>query len=79
VALFPASAATHDGELCDSYEHIGQHGAADYAACIRCTMPARPSEYLNLARELRRIGYRLDIRKRATPAMRRNRKAETEL
>lgn len=46
-----------------SYEHIGQHGAADYASCIAHTRPAKPSEYKDLKKELETIGYRLIVRK----------------
>lgn len=68
LALFPEEAADRQGQ-CNSYEHIGQHGGADYAGCIAGTVPATPAEYKELATELRRIGYKLDIRSRATRAM----------
>ena len=47
-----------------SYQHIGQHGAADYGHCIATSRPATPEEYADLAAELRQIGYSLDIRQR---------------
>jgi hypothetical protein len=75
LALFPEEADDNAGRYCNSYEHVGQHGGADYTGCISATVPARPSEYKDLARELRRIGYRLDIRTRATVAMHRKRRA----
>lgn len=68
LALFPEIAASHDGK-CLSYQTIGQHSGADYAGCIAASVPARPDEYRELARELCRIGYTLDIRSRATRAM----------
>jgi hypothetical protein len=46
--------------------HVGQHGAADYHGVIQHTIPARRPEYAVLARELRRIGYRLKPIKRAS-------------
>lgn len=69
IALFPELPADNDGFYCDSYEHVGQHGAADYSGLMRTTVPAKPSECLNLATELRRIGYKLVVRHRVSPAM----------
>ena len=66
LALFPTIDAGHG--MCMSYEHVGQHGAAFYDACLVMTRPAKRSEYAALASELRRIGYKLDIRVRR-PAM----------
>jgi hypothetical protein len=65
LALFPELAATHDGRYCESYQHVGQHSGADYEGCIAVSVPARPEEYGDLARELTRIGYDLEIRKAA--------------
>jgi hypothetical protein len=62
-ALFPEELAG-DPDLCSCYQHIGQHCAAYYYGCIRQSRPAKPEEYADLAEELRRIGYNLDIRKR---------------
>ena len=56
IALFPLHPATNDGWLCDSYEHIGQHGGADPLIVTRTTL-ARPKEYASLKAELRKIGY----------------------
>lgn len=63
VALFPEEVNYPDGS-CESYQHIGQHGAANYQHCIRTSVPAKPNEYKDLQRELEKIGYDLDIRKR---------------
>lgn len=69
VALFPAVAATvGNPNHCQSYMHVGQHGAADVFEFPRTLKLAMPSEYRELAAELRRIGYKLDIRKRMTCA-----------
>ena len=62
LALFPEIPDCNN--FCLSYQHVGQHGGADYSHCISITTPAKPSEYKELARELRRIGYLLDIRQR---------------
>jgi hypothetical protein len=66
IALFPELPSDSYGVYCDSYEHVGQHAAADYYGVIRHTMPAVRSEYRRLAAELRRIGYRLRPLKRAS-------------
>ena len=68
IALFPEDPSDVHGRYCNSYMHVGQHGGADYGL-INTTKPATPTEYKDLARELRQIGYKLDIRKRATYAM----------
>lgn len=64
LALFPDLPADVNGLHVTSYEHVGQHGAADYAGCIGRTRAARPDEYAALAKELTSIGYRLNIRRR---------------
>jgi hypothetical protein len=40
-----------------SYMHLGQHGAADYYHVMDITVPAKPSEYDDLYKELVSIGY----------------------
>lgn len=68
IALFPAIAATVGNPYnCQSYEHVGQHGAASVNLTQR-TKPATPAEYKDLAKELRQRGYRLRIVKRFTQA-----------
>ena len=65
LALFPGEKWTAQGDyLCCSYEHVGQHGSADYVACISRTIPATPKEYKSLKQELEQRGYRLVVRKR---------------
>lgn len=56
IALFPEINAGNSGH-CQSYEHIGQHGGADYMNVIARTRPASPAEYADLLAELRCIGY----------------------
>jgi hypothetical protein len=64
IALFPYIAAVCSNPWpCQSYMHVGQHGAAD-PRIICDTEPARPREYAGLKAELKRIGYRLDARRR---------------
>jgi hypothetical protein len=66
LALFPELPATNDGYTCQSYEHVGQHGAADYHGCLHQTRPATDAEYAELKAELERIGYVLDVVKRVS-------------
>ena len=66
IALFPEIPADNQGVLCQSYEHVGQHGGADYAHVIDDTKPASRYEYANLLQELKMIGYELKVVKRAT-------------
>jgi hypothetical protein len=70
-ALFPVLPADNYGYLCTSYQHIGQHSAADYRLCIRNSRPARKAEAADLLAELRAIGYHPRPIKRASPAMHR--------
>ena len=64
IALFPCLAAEClDSWLCQSYMHVGQHGAAD-PHIVYDTRPARPHEYADLKAELEQIGYRLCVRQR---------------
>ena len=64
-ALFPTDPADNYGRYCTSYQHIGQHGSADYYHCIRNSRPAKKAEARPLLTELRRIGYRPRVLKRA--------------
>ena len=66
IALFPGIPTDIHGQFCEAYEHVGQHGGADYHGVIRATQPAMPTEYRSLANELDRIGYRLKPLKRAS-------------
>lgn len=67
IALFPQVAATVGKPWhCMSYAHTGQHSGADCRLVIQRSRPAKPAQYKDLANELRRIGYRLQIVKRCT-------------
>lgn len=78
IALFPAIAGTvGDPFTCESYMHVGQHGAAS-VFLTRETRPAIKQEAAPLARELRRIGYRLQICKRFSAADERERRRQLE-
>lgn len=58
IALFPAVPADNEGKYCDAYEHVGQHGGADYSGVMRATRRATPEEYAGLLKELTTIGYK---------------------
>jgi hypothetical protein len=67
IALFPyESASVVNPYVCQSYEHVGQHGAADCQGVISRTRPASPDEYAALMRELESAPYHyvFDVRKR---------------
>lgn len=64
-ALFPTDPADNYGRYCTSYQHVGQHGSADYHHCIRNSRPATRREAATLLAELRRIGYRPHVLQRA--------------
>lgn len=58
IALFPTNAGNIDETTCSSYQHVGQHGHADYAGTMLNTTEAVREEYKPLLQELRSIGYR---------------------
>jgi hypothetical protein len=85
IALFPEIPADLNGYECQSYEHVGQHGGADYEGVIRDTRPALRggtftvaalealADVCALVYELEGRGYVLEPVARCTPAMRRAR------
>ena len=75
IALFPALAGTNSVQTCLSYQTMGQHSAATIHLG-RDLRLASPAEYAPLAAELRRLGYRLKIVRRATAADRRERERQ---
>lgn len=74
IALMPEEPADPNGSLCQSYMHVGQHGAADYEHVMAETVPVSresvDSDLLQLMDELKERGYRIVWRERCTPAMR---------
>ena len=63
--MFPKIAVDQIGYNCQSYMHVGQHGAANPMIVLKQTKPATPDEYAVLQDELERvIGYDLKIIKR---------------
>ena len=65
-ALFPDLPADQHGTYCTCYQHVGQHCAADYSACIAHSRPATSTEYAELYAELEQRGYDLKVRRRST-------------
>jgi len=61
IALFVNSNADNAGH-CQSYQHVGQHGAADCNGIIRESRPATPAEYASLKRELEGAPYHYQLR-----------------
>lgn len=72
IALFPATPATPDPLLCNSYEPVGQHGAACPGLVLLVTKPWTSERAgVDLVNELRQIGYgNLEFRQRIRPWMR---------
>ena len=66
IALFPEISTDYLGRFCEAYEHVGQHGGADYHGVIGATKPVSTEDAAPLAHELERIGYRLKPIKRAS-------------
>lgn len=59
IALFPEEV---DRGFCDSFEHVGQHGMADYKGVVSQTTPATPEEYADLKQELEADPYNYVLR-----------------
>jgi hypothetical protein len=66
IALFPDLPADLYGDYCDAYEHVGQHGGADYHGVVQHTRPCSLNDAADLAAELRTIGYVLRPIRRAS-------------
>lgn len=79
IALFPTIPSDLYGWQCLSYEHIGQHGGADFHGVMQATTPANRQETLSLRRELRQRGYRLAPIKRTTAQMHEQRRTEARI
>jgi len=66
IALFPELPSDLSGFYCDAYEHVGQHGGADYHGVVQRTIPCSSNDAAELAAELRTIGYHLKPMRRAS-------------
>jgi hypothetical protein len=62
-ALMPYELANITGSVM-SYQHLGQHGSADYDYCLRRSKNATTEQALSLYKELESIGYDLEVIKR---------------
>jgi hypothetical protein len=62
IALFPDDPHDQSGREINSYQHVGQHGAAS-RDLITELRPATKAEYAPLHAELERIGYSLRVRR----------------
>lgn len=79
IALFPFHAGDNDGYTCQSFVHVGQHGAADPHGVMRMTKPATEDEAHALIVELTSEPYRyppLRILHRFTPTAERARREQ---
>ena len=65
IAMFPREPGTYDVGTCMSYQHLGQHGSA-HVDIVSITKLAKPAEYAALAKELKGLGYVLDIKEKMT-------------
>jgi hypothetical protein len=61
IAIFPEIPGDMDPYTCSSYMNQGQHGACDPLGIVHKSRPATPAEYKDLAEELTRRGYDLQI------------------
>lgn len=67
IALFPNNESWDRQGNISCYQHVGQHGGANWSWVLSATRPAQAVEYADLLRELKGIGYTdLTIRKRRT-------------
>lgn len=66
IALFPELPTDIFGEFCEAFQHVGQHGGADYWGVIQQTTPVTLDEAADLAVELEGIGYSLRPVQRAS-------------
>ena len=67
IALFPSVPSSMVTPAhCLSYEHVGQHGGADYYGVMSKTVLATSDEYASLLKELETIYDDLKVYKRRT-------------
>lgn len=59
-ALFPHEVCDSAGNV-TSYQHVGQHGSADYNWSVYKSRLAKPNEYADLKTELEGLGYNLNV------------------
>jgi hypothetical protein len=62
IAIFIEEPRTMDISTCESYQHIGQHGACSPQWVIQDSRPATEDEYADLKRELESEPYNYRLR-----------------
>lgn len=77
IALFPEIPGSYVSSLCQSYEHVGQHGSAS-ESIMRYTKHASLQEAQELMEELVHIGYVPVVVKRFTKQAREKRQKEID-
>lgn len=73
IALFPEVPFDAVGDFCESYQHVGQHGAAS-PVLTASTRAALPGEIEPLRKELERLGYNLKPYRRVSFEMHKKRR-----
>lgn len=61
IALMPYDVADLSPRHCMSYQHVGQHGAADPLGIVEDSRPAAADDYGPLLSELQSIGYEVKV------------------
>jgi len=61
IAIFIEEPGTINHVTCDSYQHVGQHGACD-PSIINNSRPATEEEYTDLKRELESYPHYYNLR-----------------
>lgn len=64
IALFPHMGFSSN-YMVMSYAHVGQHYECDYSYIVAHSRLATKEEYESLAKELKEVGYDIDVRSRA--------------
>ena len=64
TAIMPEIPGTDSPYICTCYAHVGQHGSCNISLINQCSRPATEAEYTPLLRELKSIGYRVQVIKR---------------
>jgi len=59
-ALLPHEVCDYSGNV-TTYQHVGQHSAANYKYCIATSRPATEAEYKDLKAEMESVGYNFKV------------------
>lgn len=77
-AIYPEDLADFQGHCTAYFPYGGGHGAADYWVCLGTSRPAKPSEYRQLLRDLKRLMPNIKVAKRASWRMHERRRQELQ-